>query len=134
LIKTAHQHLLLLVGFDTLIYRKYYDTPPILVGHHHPPLPEEGPIEADPISATSEAPETDKGQDGDDAEVSLEESSSTTSPPPTNSKEPSLDKKRKCLDELLSSSTSTKEMRPENPLLPILLKLRFLMLWTHEFY
>jgi hypothetical protein len=23
----------LLVGFDTLIYRKYYDTPPILVGH-----------------------------------------------------------------------------------------------------
>jgi hypothetical protein len=34
LIKTAYQHLLLLVGFDTLIYRKYYDTPPILVGHH----------------------------------------------------------------------------------------------------
>jgi hypothetical protein len=39
LIKTAHQHLLLLVGFDTLIYRKYYDTPPILVGHQDP-----GPI------------------------------------------------------------------------------------------
>jgi ABC-type dipeptide/oligopeptide/nickel transport system permease component len=33
LIKTAYQHLLLLVGFDTLIYQKYYDTPPILVGH-----------------------------------------------------------------------------------------------------
>jgi hypothetical protein len=33
LIKAASQHLLLLVGFDTLIYRKYYDTPPILVGH-----------------------------------------------------------------------------------------------------
>jgi hypothetical protein len=33
LIKTACQHLLLLVGFDTLIYRKYYDTLPILVGH-----------------------------------------------------------------------------------------------------
>jgi hypothetical protein len=33
LIKTACQHLLLLVGFDTLIYRKYYDTSPILVGH-----------------------------------------------------------------------------------------------------
>ena len=33
-IKTACQLLLLLVGFDTLIYRKYYDTPPILVGHH----------------------------------------------------------------------------------------------------
>jgi hypothetical protein len=34
LIKATNQHLLLLVGFDTLIYRKYYDTPPILVGHH----------------------------------------------------------------------------------------------------
>jgi hypothetical protein len=34
LIKIACQHLLLLIGFDTLIYRKYYDTPPILVGHH----------------------------------------------------------------------------------------------------
>jgi hypothetical protein len=33
LIKTTSQHLRLLVGFDTLIYRKYYDTPPILVGH-----------------------------------------------------------------------------------------------------
>jgi hypothetical protein len=33
LIKTTSQHLLLLVGFDTRIYRKYYDTPPILVGH-----------------------------------------------------------------------------------------------------
>jgi hypothetical protein len=33
LIKTTCQHLLLLVGFDTLIYRKYCDTPPILVGH-----------------------------------------------------------------------------------------------------
>jgi hypothetical protein len=33
LIKTTCQHLLLLIGFDTLVYRKYYDTPPILVGH-----------------------------------------------------------------------------------------------------
>jgi hypothetical protein len=33
LFQTACQHLLLLVGFDTLIYRKYYNTPPILVGH-----------------------------------------------------------------------------------------------------
>jgi hypothetical protein len=33
LVKTACQHLLLMVGFNTLIYRKYYDTPPILVGH-----------------------------------------------------------------------------------------------------
>jgi hypothetical protein len=71
-----------------------------------PPLPEEGPIQAYPVSATSKAPEADKGQDGDDAEVSLEESSLTMSPPPANSKEPSLDKKRKHLDELLSSSNS----------------------------
>ena len=33
LIKTTSQQLLLLVRFDTLIYRKYYDTPPTLVGH-----------------------------------------------------------------------------------------------------
>jgi hypothetical protein len=33
LIKTACQHLLLLGGFDTLIYQKYYDIPSILVGH-----------------------------------------------------------------------------------------------------
>jgi hypothetical protein len=36
MIKTTCQHFLLLVGFDTLIYRKYYDTPPILVGHQAP--------------------------------------------------------------------------------------------------
>ena len=36
LIKTACQYLLLLVGFDTLIYRKYYDTPATLVGHQTP--------------------------------------------------------------------------------------------------
>jgi hypothetical protein len=33
LIKTSSQHLPHLVGFDTLIYQKYYDTPPIFVGH-----------------------------------------------------------------------------------------------------
>jgi hypothetical protein len=37
LIKITCQHLQLLVGFDTLIYRKYYDTPPILVGHRYAP-------------------------------------------------------------------------------------------------
>jgi hypothetical protein len=36
LIKTACQHLLLLVGFDTLIYRKYYDTPPYTCGSSPP--------------------------------------------------------------------------------------------------
>jgi hypothetical protein len=36
----------------------------------------------------------------------LEGTSSTTSPPPANSKEPSLDKKRKRVDELFSLSSS----------------------------
>jgi hypothetical protein len=72
----------------------------------HPPLLEEGPIQADPASAASEAPEADDGQDGDDAEFSQEESGSTSSPTPTYSEEPNLDKKRKHLDDLLSSSTS----------------------------
>ena len=35
-IETACQHLLLLVGIDILTYRRYYDTPPILVGHQLP--------------------------------------------------------------------------------------------------
>ena len=33
LLKTAYHFLLLLVGFDTLTYRKDYDSSPILVGH-----------------------------------------------------------------------------------------------------
>src|SRR4051812_3212770 len=36
LLKTAYHFLLLLVGFDTLTYRKDYDRSPILVGHHIP--------------------------------------------------------------------------------------------------
>ena len=42
LLKTACHFLLLLVGFDTLTYRKDYDRSPILVGHQHSflaPLP-----------------------------------------------------------------------------------------------
>jgi hypothetical protein len=62
-----------------------------LQGHQflvsRPPLPEEGPIQADPISATSKAPETKESQDGDDAEGSLEGTSSTTSPPPAHSED-----------------------------------------------
>ena len=34
LLKTAYHFLLLLVGFNTLAYRKDYDRSPILVGHH----------------------------------------------------------------------------------------------------
>ena len=33
LLKTAYHFLLLLIGFDTLTYRKNYDRSPILVGH-----------------------------------------------------------------------------------------------------
>ena len=34
LMETAYHFLLLLVGFDTLTYRRDYDRSPILVGHH----------------------------------------------------------------------------------------------------
>jgi hypothetical protein len=71
-----------------------------------PPLLEEGPIQADPASAASEAPEADEGQDRDDAENSREDSGCTSSPPPANSEEKSLEKKRKHLADLTSSSTS----------------------------
>ena len=36
LLKTAYHFLLLLVGFDTLTYRKDYDRSPTLVGHQQP--------------------------------------------------------------------------------------------------
>jgi hypothetical protein len=75
-------------------------------------LPEEGPIQADPASATSEAPEADDCQDRDDAKISREESRSTLSPPPACSEETSLDKKRKRLDELISLSTSSPKDAP----------------------
>jgi hypothetical protein len=72
----------------------------------HPPLPEGGPIQVVPISAASEAPEAEDSQDRDEAEDSLEGTSSTTSPPPALSKDLGLNKKRKRVEELLSSSTS----------------------------
>jgi hypothetical protein len=71
-----------------------------------PQLPEEGPIEADPAPVSSEAPEADENQDGDDAKGSLEESDSTMSPPPADSEERGLEKKRKHIGDLASSSTS----------------------------
>jgi hypothetical protein len=72
----------------------------------HPPFPEGGPIQAVPVSAASKAPEAEDSQDGDEAEDLLEGTSSTTSPPPALSEDLSLDKKRKRVEELLSSSTS----------------------------
>jgi hypothetical protein len=81
-----------------------------------PPLPEEGPIPVDLASAASEAPEAEENQDEDDAKESLEGTSSTTSPPPAHSEDPSLDRKRKRVEEFLSSSTSTRRMWPGRPL------------------
>jgi hypothetical protein len=74
-----------------------------------PPRPEEGPIQADPASTASEAPEAEESQDGDDAEESQEETSSTMSPPPALSEDLDVDKKRKRVEELVSSSTSAQK-------------------------
>jgi hypothetical protein len=71
-----------------------------------PPLLEEGPLPADLASAISEAPEAEENQDGDDAEVSKDEMSSTMSPPLALSEDLVIDKKRKHVEELASSSTS----------------------------
>jgi hypothetical protein len=71
-----------------------------------PHLPKEGPIEADPAPTGSKAPEADENQDGDEAERSLEESDSTMSPPPAVSKDKDLEKKRKRVGDVASSSTS----------------------------
>jgi hypothetical protein len=72
-----------------------------------PPLSEGGAIQDVPVSAASEALEAKDSQDVDEAEDSLEGTSLTTSPPPALSKDPGLDKKRKRMMELPSSSTST---------------------------
>jgi hypothetical protein len=71
-----------------------------------PPLPEGGAILHVPVSAASEAPETEDSQDGDEGEDSLERTSSTTSPPPALSKDLVVDKKSKHVEEFYSSSAS----------------------------
>jgi hypothetical protein len=82
----------------------------LLLGHQflvsHPPLPEEGPLPADLGSAVSEALEAKENQDGDDVEISEDETSSTMLPPPALSEDLVVDKKRKRVEELASSSTS----------------------------
>jgi hypothetical protein len=72
----------------------------------HPPLPEGGPIQDVPIDAASEAPEAEDSQDEDEAKDSLERTSSTTSPLPALSEDLGIDKKRKRVEELASSSAS----------------------------
>jgi hypothetical protein len=71
-----------------------------------PPFLEGGDIQNVPISAAFEAPKVEDSQDGDEGKDSLEDTSSTTSPPPALSEDRGVDKKRKCVIELLSSSTS----------------------------
>jgi hypothetical protein len=71
-----------------------------------PPLPEEGPLAADLASTVSEAPEAEENQDGDEAKELEEDTSSTTLPPPALSEDTGIDKKRKRVNELVSSSTS----------------------------
>jgi hypothetical protein len=66
----------------------------------------------------SKAPEAEESQDGDDAKDSLEGTSSTMSPPPTHSEDPSLDRKRKHVEELISSSTSTSKAAIGEPSAP----------------
>jgi hypothetical protein len=71
-----------------------------------PPLPEEGPLPVDLASAVFEAFEAEENQDGDDAKVSEDETSSMMSPPLALSEDLVVDKKRKRVKELASSSTS----------------------------
>jgi hypothetical protein len=84
----------------------------------HPPLLEGGHFQADPISTASEAPEAEESQDGDDTKDSLEGTSSTTLPPPVHSEDPSLDRKRKRVEELVSLSTSASKAAVGEPSAP----------------
>jgi hypothetical protein len=98
-----------------------------------PHLPEEGPIETDPAPAGSEAPEADENQDTDEAEGSLEESDSTTSPPPAISEDRDLEKKRKRIGDVASSSTSILKDASGSLLLPGILSQTCSSCWTHKF-
>jgi hypothetical protein len=77
-----------------------------------PPLPEAGPLPADLASPASEAPEADESQDGDNAEESEEETSSSTSPPLVLAEDVNVDKKRKRVAEIASSSSAAAGKAP----------------------
>jgi hypothetical protein len=57
-------------------------------------------------SAAFDTPEAEENQDGNDAKGSEEDTSSTTSPPPALFEDTCVDRKRKRVKELISSSTS----------------------------
>jgi hypothetical protein len=70
---------------------------------------------------TSKAPEAKESQDGVlkiHWRDSLEGTSSTTSPPPVHSEDPSLDRMRKHVEELVSSSTSASKAAVREPSAP----------------
>jgi hypothetical protein len=71
-----------------------------------PPLLEGGPIQDVPVDTASEAPKAEDSQDEAEAEDSLERTSLTTLPLPALSKDLGLDKKRKRVKKLASSSAS----------------------------
>jgi hypothetical protein len=77
-----------------------------------PPLPEAGPLPADLASPASEAPEADESQDEDDIEESEDETSSSTLLPPALADGVGVDKKRKCVDEIASSSSAAAGKAP----------------------
>jgi hypothetical protein len=77
-----------------------------------PPLPEAGPLPADLASPASEAPEADESQDEDDVEESEDETSSSTSLPPALAEEVGVDKKRKRVDDIASSSSAVAGKAP----------------------
>jgi hypothetical protein len=83
-----------------------------------PPLLEGGPIQDVPVSAVSEAPKAEDSQDEDEAEDLLERTSSTMSPPSALSEDLGLDKKRKHVEELNPSSTSTSKAAIGEPSAP----------------
>jgi hypothetical protein len=80
-----------------------------------PPLPEAGPLPADLASPASEAPEADESQDEDDVEESEDKTSSSTSLPPALAEEVGVDKKRKRVNEIASSSCAAAGKAPVIP-------------------
>jgi hypothetical protein len=78
----------------------------------HPPLSEAGPLPADLASPASKAPEANESQDEDDVKESEDETSSSTSLPPVLADEVGVDKKRKRVDNIASSSSAAAGKAP----------------------
>jgi hypothetical protein len=81
-----------------------------------PPLPEEGPLNAKPAPADSEAPKASDNQDGVEVEGSLERSDSMLLPPLSESETQVAERKRKHIEDLTSPSFYSAEV-----LLPLII-------------